>query len=59
MVKIAKILCPLDFSDASKQAPAQALVIAGWFGAADVRLYHEPGHTARPFPGPVRETLRG
>jgi hypothetical protein len=33
MVKITKILCPVDFSGASKQALAQALVIAGWYGA--------------------------
>jgi hypothetical protein len=59
MVKVAKILCPLDFSDASNQAPGQALVIAGWYGAVDLRLPHEPGHMARALRGPVRETLTG
>ena len=42
MVKITKILCPVDFSDASKQALAQALVIAGWSGATVTILHVRP-----------------
>jgi nucleotide-binding universal stress UspA family protein len=42
MVKIAKILCPVDFSDASKHALAQALVIAGWYGATVTLLHVRP-----------------
>ncbi len=42
MVEIARILCPMDFSDASKQALAHALVLAGWYGAALTILHVRP-----------------
>jgi nucleotide-binding universal stress UspA family protein len=45
MVKITKILCPMDFSDASKQALAQAIVMAGWYGATVTVIHVRPdGH---------------
>ena len=46
MVKISKILCPVDFSDTSKQALAQALVIAGWYGATVSILHVRPDRDA-------------
>ena len=33
MVEIRRILCPVDFSDASAHALCRAAMIAGWFGA--------------------------
>ena len=45
MVKITKILCPMDFSNASKQALAQAIVMAGWHGATVTVIHVRPdGH---------------
>ena len=42
MVNITRILCPVDFSDTSNQALAQALVIAGWYGATVTVLHVRP-----------------
>ena len=42
IVYIKQILCPVDFSDTSTQALAQALVIAGQYGAALTILHVRP-----------------
>jgi nucleotide-binding universal stress UspA family protein len=43
MVEIARILCPVDFSDASRHAIEHAIVVARWYGAALVGLHvHTP-----------------
>jgi nucleotide-binding universal stress UspA family protein len=48
MVNITRILCPVDFSDTSNQALAQALVIAGWYGATVTVLHVIPdGHVMK------------
>ena len=39
MLAIKRILCPVDFSDASRHALDHAVVIAGWYGASLTALY--------------------
>ena len=39
MLDIRRILCPVDFSDASQHALAHAAVIAGWYGARVTALH--------------------
>jgi nucleotide-binding universal stress UspA family protein len=56
MATISKILCPMDFSDASKQAFAHALAIAGWCGATVTVLHVRPeGRAMEPIERPGRE----
>jgi nucleotide-binding universal stress UspA family protein len=42
MLDIRRILCPVDFSDASRHALEHAAVIAGWYGARVTALYVSP-----------------
>ncbi|MEO8259878.1 MAG: universal stress protein [Acidobacteriota bacterium] len=45
MVKITKILCPMDFSGASKHSLAQAIMMARWHGATVTMIQVRPdGH---------------
>jgi nucleotide-binding universal stress UspA family protein len=39
VLDIRRILCPADFSDASRHAWDHAVVIAGWFGARITALH--------------------
>ena len=39
MIDIRRILCPIDFSDESRQALAHATAVARWYGAA-ITLLH-------------------
>lgn len=39
MLDIRRILCPVDFSDASRHALDHAVVIAGWYGASLTALH--------------------
>ena len=59
-MEIARILCPVDFSECSRRALDQAIAIARWSGARVSALYvHRlsmPILTAAPFVGP--EALR-
>jgi nucleotide-binding universal stress UspA family protein len=50
MVNIARILCPVDFSDASRHALEQATVIAGWFEAS-LTVLHVHSEVFLPVPG--------
>ena len=47
MITIAKILCPIDFSEASRGAIRYAVDLAQKFGAGLTLLhvYHVPGYT--------------
>jgi nucleotide-binding universal stress UspA family protein len=47
MVRIAKVLCPIDFSDTSRAAMAYAVDVAGRYDAALMLLhiYAAPGYT--------------
>jgi nucleotide-binding universal stress UspA family protein len=51
MLDIRRILCPTDFSDASRRALEQAGMFASWFGAA-VTVLHV-SHPAPVIEGPV------
>lgn len=43
MIEIKRILCPVDFSDASRHAIEHAVVIAGWYKSRITALYvHNP-----------------
>jgi nucleotide-binding universal stress UspA family protein len=62
VIEIKTILCPVDLSEGSKRALHQAIVLAGWYGAAlDVlHVYLPPMVPVGPseFPGlPPYETL--
>ncbi len=50
MLNIKRILCPVDFSDASRHALEQATVLAGWFGAP-ITLLHVYTQVFLPVPG--------
>ena len=50
MMNITRILCPVDFSDASQHALEQATVVAGWFGAP-ITLLHVYTQVFLPVPG--------
>jgi nucleotide-binding universal stress UspA family protein len=39
MIDIRRILCPIDFSDASRHALEHAMVIAGWYGSQITALH--------------------
>jgi nucleotide-binding universal stress UspA family protein len=39
MIEIRRILCPIDFSDASRHALEHAVVIAGWYGSRITALH--------------------
>jgi nucleotide-binding universal stress UspA family protein len=39
MLDVRRILCPVDFSDASRHAFAHAVVIGGWYGASITVLH--------------------
>lgn len=43
MMQIRRILCPLDFSDASRHALDHAVVLAGWYRANITALYVRHG----------------
>ena len=43
MLELPRILCPVDFSDASRRALDHAIVIAGWYGSQITALHiHNP-----------------
>ena len=42
MVRIARILCPVDFSESSRRALERAAVLAGWYEAELVALHVAP-----------------
>lgn len=50
MMQISRVLCPVDFSDASRHALEQATVVAGWFGAP-ITLLHVYTQVFLPVPG--------
>ncbi len=50
MLNITRILCPIDFSDASRHALDQATVIAGWF-EAPLTVLHVYNEVFLPVPG--------
>lgn len=50
MLNIKRILCPVDFSDASQHALEQAAVVAGWF-EAPITLLHVYTQVFLPVPG--------
>ena len=39
MLQIRRILCPVDFSDASRHALTHAVTVAQWFGAGITALH--------------------
>lgn len=50
MTEFARILCPIDFSDASRHATDHAVAIAGWYGShiTAVHVLHQPLHFEPP-----------
>ncbi|MGE3178252.1 MAG: universal stress protein [Vicinamibacterales bacterium] len=50
MLNISRILCPVDFSEASRHALEQAAVVAGWFDAP-ITLLHVYTQVFLPVPG--------
>lgn len=57
LVDIRRILCPIDFSDASRHALEYAVASARWYGAQIILLHTydapQPWVPAPPMPGPV------
>lgn len=49
MIEIRRILCPIDFSDASRHALEHSVVIAGWYGSRITALHvgHVPSWQRR------------
>lgn len=43
MIEIHRVLCPIDFSDASRHALAHAVAIASWYGSEVTALHVVPG----------------
>lgn len=63
MLNIGRILCPIDFSDASRRALDHAVLIAGWYGSQVTALHvYHPAYLVEPpiffaeFPGGVLPT---
>jgi nucleotide-binding universal stress UspA family protein len=52
MLDIQRILCPVDFSDASKHALDHAVVVAGWYSAS-ITVLHVYTPMYLPVPGPA------
>ena len=51
MIEIARILCPVDFSECSRWAHDHAIAIARWYGSSIAALHV---HVARHDSGPRR-----
>lgn len=58
MVEIKRILCPIDFSEASAHAAAHAVAIARWFGSSITAL-HVYNPVFLPVPGLTIAGYRG
>jgi nucleotide-binding universal stress UspA family protein len=64
MIQIARVLCPIDFSDFSRRALDHAAAIAGWYEARLTVLYVFPNLAAMDLPalkmeGKDREQILG
>jgi nucleotide-binding universal stress UspA family protein len=62
VIRIARILCPVDFSDGSVQALRQAVALAKWYGSTVVALHvhrlHTPVFATAPVAMPAELTMR-
>jgi nucleotide-binding universal stress UspA family protein len=62
MIELRRILCPIDFSDASRRALDHAVAIAKWYGS-DITLLHvsalAPVAPIAPYPGSMPPELIG